>query len=86
MSPRIAHNHSKTLVKSKASVSRSPKIMCDYGWRAKVANKYKTIKNSNNPFSVASNLLELNFGAAAPDFKWVPDVTAIWTDYSNAGL
>ena len=48
--------------------------------RAKAARKYKATTNSNHNLPVAPNLLEQDFGALAPNQKWVSDITYIWTD------
>jgi putative transposase len=50
------------------------------GWRAQAAKTYKATPNSNPSLPVAPNLLEQNFTAAAPDQKWVADITYIWTE------
>jgi putative transposase len=76
-SPRIA----KRLNEEGHRVSRHTvaKIMRIRGWRAKAARKYKATTNSNHNLPVAPNLLAQNFEAAAPDQKWVSDITYIWT-------
>jgi putative transposase len=48
--------------------------------RAKAARKYKATTNSNHNLPVAPNLLEQDFTAAAPNCKWVSDITYIATD------
>jgi putative transposase len=77
-SPRIA----KRLKEEGHRASRHTvaKIMKTRGWRAKAARKYKATTNSNHSLPVAPNLLGQNFEAAAPDQKWVSDITYIWTD------
>lgn len=48
--------------------------------RAKAARKYKATTNSNHNLPVAPNLLEQDFTAAAPNCKWVSDITYVATD------
>ena len=48
--------------------------------RAKAAKKFKATTNSNHNLPVAPNLLQQNFSAAAPNQKWVGDITYLWTD------
>jgi transposase InsO family protein len=59
---------------------RVARIMRSNGWRAKAAKKYKATTNSKHTLPVAPNLLGQDFTAAAPDQKWVSDITYIWTD------
>ena len=59
---------------------RVARIMRSQGWRAKAARKYKATTNSKHSLPVAPNLLGQDFTAAAPDQKWVSDITYIWTD------
>lgn len=77
-SPRIT----KRLQQEGQTVGRHrvASIMKNNGWRAKAAKKYKATTHSNHSLPVASNLLEQNFNADAPDQKWVSDITYIWTD------
>lgn len=58
----------------------SPRIMCDNGWRAKAAKKYKATHDSNHSLSVAPNPLEQNFTTDNSDQKWVSDITYIYTE------
>lgn len=62
-----------------ASRNRVTKIMRVNGWRAKATKKYKATTNSNHTLPVASNMLEQNFEANAPDQKRMSDITTIWT-------
>ena len=55
-------------------------LMRSEGLRAKAARKFKATTNSNHTLPVAPNLLEQNFTAAAPNQKWVSDITYIATD------
>jgi transposase InsO family protein len=50
------------------------------GLRAKAAKKFKATTNSNHDLPVAPNLLRQDFTAAAPNRKWVSDITYLWTD------
>ena len=48
--------------------------------RAKAARKFKATTNSAHNLPVAPNLLEQDFSAAAPNQKWVGDITYLWSD------
>lgn len=48
--------------------------------RAKAAKKFKATTNSRHDLPVAPNLLGQDFTAAAPNHKWVGDITYLWTD------
>lgn len=50
------------------------------GLRAKAAKKFKATTNSRHNLPVAPNLLEQDFTAAAPNQKYVGDITYLWTD------
>jgi transposase InsO family protein len=50
------------------------------GLRAKAAKKFKATTNSNHNLPVAPNLLQQDFSVAAPNEKWVGDITYLWTD------
>lgn len=50
------------------------------GLRAKAAKKFKATTNSKHALPVAPNLLQQDFTAAAPNRKWVGDITYLWTD------
>jgi transposase InsO family protein len=39
--------------------------------------------DSNHSFTIAPNLLDRNFSAAAPNQKWAGDITYIWTKSYN---
>ena len=49
------------------------------GLRAKAARKFKATTNSRHTLPVAPNLLEQDFTAAAPNCKWVGDITYLAT-------
>lgn len=59
--------------------NRVAHLMSSEGLRAKAARKYKATTNSNHTLPVAPNLLEQDFSAAAPNQKWVSDITYIAT-------
>lgn len=50
------------------------------GLRAKAAKKFKATTNSRHDLPVAPNLLNQDFTAAAPNQKYVGDITYLWTD------
>jgi transposase InsO family protein len=50
------------------------------GLRAKAAKKFKVTTHSKHNLPVAPNLLNQDFTAAAPNQKWVGDITYLWTD------
>lgn len=50
------------------------------GLRAKAAHKFKATTNSSHSLPVSPNLLQQDFAAAAPNQKWVGDITYLWTD------
>jgi transposase InsO family protein len=64
----------------KASRNTVAGIMKAKGLRAKAAKKFKATTNSKHSLPVAPNRLEQDFEAAAPDQKWVSDITYVWTD------
>lgn len=77
-SPRITkHLHEEG---QKVGKKRVAKVMQAQRLRAKAARKYKATTNSNHNLPVAPNLLEQDFTAAAPNCKWVSDITYIATD------
>jgi len=77
-SPRIARRLKDE--GRKASRNTVAGIMKAKGLRAKAAKKFKATTNSNHNLPVAPNRLEQDFEAAAPDQKWVSDITYVWTD------
>lgn len=64
----------------KASRNTAAGIMKSRGLRAKAAKKFKATTHSNHSLPVAPNRLGQDFEAAAPDQKWVSDITHVWTD------
>jgi transposase InsO family protein len=77
-SPRITkHLHEEGQMIGKKRVA---KVMQAQRLRAKAARKYKATTNSNHNLPVAPNLLEQDFTAAAPNCKWVSDITYVATD------
>jgi len=64
----------------KVGKKRVAKVMQAERLRAKAARKYKATTNSNHTLPVAPNLLEQDFTAAAPNCKWVSDITYVATD------
>lgn len=56
-------------------------LMRQMGFKAKAAKRFKAATtDSKHKFPVADNKLGQNFAAAAPNTKWVGDVTFIHTD------
>lgn len=58
---------------------RVARLMRENGIRAKQKRKFKATTDSKHSQPVAPNLLERDFAAAAPDQKWVADITYIPT-------
>jgi transposase InsO family protein len=50
------------------------------GLRAKAAKKFKVTTDSKHDLPVAPNYLGRDFSAAAPNQKWVGDISYLWTD------
>jgi len=61
-------------------VCRIRRIRKKLGLRCKQAKKYTVTTDSRHTFPVADNLLDQQFGAAAPNNVWVSDITYIPTD------
>jgi len=77
-SPRLVHDlreagHCRDRKTVAASMKRQ-------GLRARAAKKFKATTNSTHTLPVAPNLLEQDFGATAPNQKWVGDITYLWTE------
>ena len=49
------------------------------GCLAKRKQKFKKTTDSQHNKAVASNLLDQNFSAEAPNEKWAADISYIWT-------
>lgn len=62
------------------SENRVARLMKSMGLRAKSARRFKATTNSRHSLPVAPNRLEQRFDAAAPNEKWVGDITYIATD------
>lgn len=60
--------------------NRVARVMRTEQLRARAAKKYKATTNSSHNLPVASNLLEQDFTAKAPNQKWVSDITYLWTE------
>jgi transposase InsO family protein len=58
---------------------RVARLMRDNGIRAKQKRKFKATTDSKHSHPVAPNLLKRDFEAAAPNEKWVADITYIPT-------
>jgi transposase InsO family protein len=76
--PRIADELNDQGVScSKNRVARRMKTL---GLRGIQAKKFKVTTDSNHSKPVAPDLLGQDFTAAAPNQKWVSDITYVWTD------
>lgn len=75
-SPRIYHE-----VKEKVSCSqnRVARLMKKHGIAAKQKKRYKRTTKANGAHPVASNLVDRDFSATAPNEKWTTDITYIPT-------
>lgn len=75
---RITHElHDKGETCSKNRVARRMKHL---NLRARAKKKFKITTDSKHHLPVASNLLNRDFTATAPNQKWVSDITYVWTD------
>lgn len=54
--------------------------MLEQGIQARNKRRFKTTTDSKRALPVASNLLDRDFQAAAPNRVWSADMTYIWTD------
>ncbi len=61
------------------SRKRVARLMQERGLSARRSRQKARTTNSNHPFPLASNLLEQDFTADAPDKKWMTDITYIDT-------
>lgn len=59
---------------------RVARLMREMKLRARMCRKYKATTNSAHSLPVAENLLQREFAAAAPNQKWVSDITYVWTE------
>jgi transposase InsO family protein len=55
------------------------RLMKQHGLRVKTTKRFKITTNSDHKRPVASNLVQRNFSAEAPDRLWTGDITYIWT-------
>ncbi len=62
------------------SENRVARRMQALGLRAIQAKKFKITTDSNHSKPVAPDLIEQDFSAAAPNEKWVSDISFVWTD------
>jgi putative transposase len=62
-----------------ANEKRVRRLMRAEGLRPKAARKFKATTDSQHSKPVAANTLRREFVAAAPNEKWVGDITYIWT-------
>jgi transposase InsO family protein len=77
-SPRI-HEELLKGRKVKCSVNTVARLMRENGIRAKSAKKFRNTTDSNHSHPVAENVLDRQFGAQAPNERWVADITYIET-------
>jgi transposase InsO family protein len=77
-SPRIT----KALRKDAMPVNhkRVERLMAAHGIRSVHRRKYRVTTDSSHRAAVAPNLLERRFESAAPNQKWVADITYLWTE------
>lgn len=59
---------------------RVERLMAEHGIRSVHRRKYRVTTDSSHTAPVAPNLLERHFEAAAPNQKWVADITYLWTE------
>jgi transposase InsO family protein len=62
------------------SENRVSRRMQELGLKGIQAKKFKRTTDSNHDKPVAPDLIEQDFTAAAPNQKWVSDLTYVWTD------
>ena len=58
---------------------RVARLMRGNGLSPKRKQKFKKTTDSQHNKAVASNLLDQNFSAEAPNEKWAADISYIWT-------
>lgn len=64
----------------KCGKNRVARRMRYLGLYAKAKKKFKITTDSSHNLPVATNLLNRDFFAAAPNQKWVGDISYIWTE------
>lgn len=62
------------------SKNRVARRMKQLGVRAKAKKKFKITTDSKHHLPVASNVLNRDFTAEAPNQKWYGDISYVWTD------
>jgi transposase InsO family protein len=76
--PRVVKDlHDEGFECSENRVARRMRVL---GLKAIQAKKFKVTTDSNHSKPVAPDLIEQDFSAAAPNQKWVSDITYVWTD------
>jgi putative transposase len=76
--PRVVKDlHDEGFECSENRVARRMRVL---GLKAIHAMKFKVTTDSNHSRPVAPDLIEQDFSAAAPNQKWVSDITYVWTD------
>ncbi len=76
--PRVVKDlHDEGFECSENRVARRMRVL---GLKAIQAKKFKVTTDSNHSRPVAPDLIEQDFSAAAPNQKWVSDITYVWTD------
>jgi transposase InsO family protein len=58
---------------------RVARLMGENGLKGLARRRFRRTTDSAHKHPVAANLLEQNFGAAAPNQAWVGDITYVWT-------
>lgn len=63
----------------KAGLNRIARLMNKNGIHAHFSIRHKPAKIPRNNVNIASNILNRDFAAAAPNTKWVSDTTFVWS-------
>jgi putative transposase len=58
---------------------RVARLMSENGMKARQKTRFKKTTDSDHGGPVASNILDQNFAADAPDEKWGVDISYVWT-------
>ena len=58
---------------------RVARLMSENGLKARQKTRFKKTTDSDHGGPVASNILDQNFAAEAPDEKWGVDISYVWT-------